>query len=151
MTGYLTEKSYVYSFGVVLVELLTGVKPGFRIAMASNESVSIIQHFLSSIENNSWRQILCFDVADESEMEEIEIVAELVKKCLSRSGINRPTMEQVLKELKSLKKVPDNLWAQENSEKTEHLLGDQSSTYVTAMIEPDAQTVVSFEIEDHRC
>ncbi|GAY44748.1 hypothetical protein CUMW_084210 [Citrus unshiu] len=77
-SGKLTEKSDVYSFGVLLAELLTGLKPGSGMALASNEGISMI---------------LNFQVADESEMEEIETVAELASKCLSLSGRRRPTNE----------------------------------------------------------
>ncbi|ESR56042.1 hypothetical protein CICLE_v10024273mg, partial [Citrus x clementina] len=99
ITGKLTEKSDLYSFGVVLAELLTGLKPVSGMALASNEGISMVQYFLYSIENNSLRQILNFQVADESEMEEIETVAELASKCLSLSGRRRPTMKQVSEEL----------------------------------------------------
>ncbi|XP_037491508.1 LOW QUALITY PROTEIN: wall-associated receptor kinase 2 [Jatropha curcas] len=80
MTGNLTEKSDVYSFGVVLVELLTGEKPNS--SARSGEKSNIIQYFLSSLENNELSRILCFDVASETEMEEIEVFAELAKQCV---------------------------------------------------------------------
>ncbi|XP_024035096.1 wall-associated receptor kinase 2 [Citrus clementina] len=154
MTGNLTEKSDVYSFGVVLVELLTGVKPGSHKTLASNEKISIIQYFLSSIEDYSLRQILSFEVADETEMEEMEIVAELASKCLRSSCLNRPTMRQVSEELDRIKKLHDNLWAQENSEETEHLLGDSSVSnrfqHATAEIaHPETHSVLSFDIENY--
>ncbi|KAH9699267.1 hypothetical protein KPL71_024285 [Citrus sinensis] len=105
MTGNLIEKSDVYSFGVVLVELLTGVKPGSHMTLASNENINIVHYFLSSIENNDLRQILTFRVADESEMEEVEIVAELASECLRSSGVKRPTMKRVSEELDRLKRL----------------------------------------------
>ncbi|KAH9699260.1 protein kinase domain-containing protein [Citrus sinensis] len=149
MTGNLTEKSDVYSFGVVLVELLTGVKPGSHMTLASNENINIVHYFLSSIENNNLRQILSFRVADESEMEEVEIVAELASECLRSSGVKRPTMKRVSEELDRLKRLHENLWAQENSEETEHLLGE-SSTHATAVIaQPNTQTFESFDIENY--
>lgn len=61
---------------------------------------------------------------DESEMEEMEIVAELASKCLSSSGTIRPTMKQVSEVLDRLKILHENLWAQENWEETEHLLSE---------------------------
>ncbi|GAY44751.1 hypothetical protein CUMW_084240 [Citrus unshiu] len=98
-TGILTKKSDVYSFGVVLVELLTGMNPSSYVALASNEKISMVPYFLDSIENNSLHQILNFQVADESEMEEIEVVAELASKCLGIRGTERPTMKEVSEEL----------------------------------------------------
>ncbi|KAH9727154.1 protein kinase domain-containing protein [Citrus sinensis] len=141
-TGILTKKIDVYSFGVVLVELLTGMNPDSYVALASNEKISMVPYFLDSIENNSLRQILNFQVADESEMEEIEIVAELASKCLRIRGTERPTMKEVSEELDRLRRLQENYWARKNNEESEHLLGE-SSTYATAVIaQPDTQTVV---------
>lgn len=148
MTGNLTEKSDVYSFGVVLVELLTGVKPGSHMTLASNEKINIVQYFLSSIENNSLRQILSFRVADESEME-VEIVAELASECLRSSGAKRPTMKQVSEELDRLKRLHKNLWTQVNSEETEHLLGESSAHATAVIAQPNTQTFESFDIENY--
>ena len=149
MTGILTKKSDVYSFGVVLVELLTGMNPDSYVALASNEKISMVPYFLDSIENNSFRQILNFQVADESEMEEIEVVAELASKCLRIRGTERPTMKEVSEELDRLRRLQENYWARKNNEESEHLLGE-SSTYATAVIaQPETQTVVSIDIENY--
>ncbi|KAH9783167.1 protein kinase domain-containing protein [Citrus sinensis] len=148
-TGILTKKSDVYSFGVVLVELLTGMNPNSYVALASNEKISMVPYFLDSIENNSFRQILNFQVADESEMEEIEVVAELASKCLRIRGTERPTMKEVSEELDRLRRLQENYWARKNNEESEHLLGE-SSTYATAVIaQPETQTVVSIDIENY--
>ncbi|XP_058003936.1 wall-associated receptor kinase 2-like [Hevea brasiliensis] len=146
MTGNLTEKSDVYSFGVVLVELLSGVKPNSNLVMRSEEKTNIIQEFLSSLENKNLSEILCFNVTDE-EMEEIGVFAELAKRCLSNSGVNRPTMKDVTEELGRLMKLHQSLWAQQNSKETENLLGDDSSSYLpieietTKMKQPDTYTL----------
>ncbi|KAL9431921.1 hypothetical protein AB3S75_027015 [Citrus x aurantiifolia] len=148
-TGKLTKKSDVYSFGVVLAELLTGKKPGSCMTLASNKKISMVPYFLNSIKNNGLRQILNFHVANESEMKEIEIVAELASKCLRTRGNERPTMKQVSEELDRLRRLHENFWAQKKTKETEHLLGE-SSSYATAVIaQPDAQTVVSIDIENY--
>ncbi|KAH9727156.1 Wall-associated receptor kinase 5 [Citrus sinensis] len=148
-TGKLTKKSDVYSFGVVLAELLTGKKPGSCMTLASNKKISMVPYFLNSIKNNGLRQILNFHVADESEMKEIEIVAELASKCLRIRGTERPTMKQVSEELDRLRRLHENFWAQKKNKETEHLLGE-SSSYATAVIaQPDARTVVSIDIENY--
>ncbi|GAY69244.1 hypothetical protein CUMW_270460 [Citrus unshiu] len=148
-TGKLTKKSDVYSFGVVLAELLTGKKPGSCMTLASNKKISMVPYFLNSIKNNGLRQILNFHVADESEMKEIEIVAELASKCLRIRGTERPTMKQVSEELDRLRRLHENFWAQKKNKETENLLGE-SSSYATAVIaQPDARTVVSIDIENY--
>ncbi|KAK9175360.1 hypothetical protein WN944_027366 [Citrus x changshan-huyou] len=107
MTGNLTEKSDVYSFGVVLVELLTGVKPGSRMTLASNEKINIVQYFLSSIENNSLRQILSFRVADENEMGEVENVAELAGKLMRRQNMYNKGRHTIFADMEELGVRPD--------------------------------------------
>ncbi|XP_071724795.1 wall-associated receptor kinase 3-like [Rutidosis leptorrhynchoides] len=131
MTGILTEKSDVYSFGVVLVEILTGEKPA-----GGNGSQNIIQHFFNAMKNGNLSQILGFELADDSEIEEVEVVAELANECLNRSGMNRPTMRGVTEELARIKRSHENLCGPFNGEETEHLLGESSN-------------IVSLDIEDY--
>ncbi|KAF2322350.1 hypothetical protein GH714_012621 [Hevea brasiliensis] len=127
----------------------TAVPKGLKtltLVMRSEEKTNIIQKFLSSLENKNLSEILCFNVTDE-EMEEIGVFAELAKRCLSNSGVNRPTMKDVTEELGRLMKLHQSLWAQQNSKETENLLGDDSSSYLpieietTKMKQPDTYTL----------
>ncbi|KDP42943.1 hypothetical protein JCGZ_23885 [Jatropha curcas] len=150
MTGNLTEKSDVYSFGVVLVELLTGEKPNS--SARSGEKSNIIQYFLSSLENNELSRILCFDVASETEMEEIEVFAELAKQCVRVSGMKRPTMKQVSEELGRLRKLHERSGDyHQNSEETEHLLGQSSYRSIdigTAKLnQQEVLSLTTFDVE----
>ncbi|KAJ8767883.1 hypothetical protein K2173_020823 [Erythroxylum novogranatense] len=127
LTGNLTAKSDVYSFGVILVELLTGKKPNF--VLSTEAQTSIINHFRSTRGNNELSQLLCFEVADETEMEEIEIFAEIAKECLHNSGIKRPTMKQVAEGLSRLTRLHENLQFQDNrEEETLRLLGEHEDS-----------------------
>ncbi|EEF38426.1 BRASSINOSTEROID INSENSITIVE 1-associated receptor kinase 1 precursor, putative [Ricinus communis] len=148
MTGKLTEKSDVYSFGVVLVEILTGEKPNSN--ARSGVKSNIIQYFLSSLESKNISGTLCFMV-NEDELEEIKVFSELAKRCLSSTGIKRPTMKEVAEELGRLRKLNESLWAQENSKETEHLLGDASYHCIhfqTANIsQPDTHIMRRFDID----
>ncbi|GLT67674.1 hypothetical protein SLA2020_399650 [Shorea laevis] len=150
MTGNLTAKSDVYSFGVVLVELLTGETP--TSSVRDGEKKNIIQYFILSVEDGRIAQVLNFEPADDGEMEEVEAVAKLVKRCLNGSGLRRPTMKEVAEELARLKKLSDNFWAQEENEEAEHLLGESSSyTYEflsTKMEQMETYTMhTTFDIE----
>ncbi|XP_004298131.1 PREDICTED: wall-associated receptor kinase 5-like [Fragaria vesca subsp. vesca] len=100
ITGQLTEKSDVYSFGVVLVEILTGEKP---IDYYRPESQRIItSHFLLSMESqNGLLQIHAPQVKEDNK-EQVTAVAELAKRCLKLSSAERPTMEEVAGELKTM-------------------------------------------------
>ncbi|KAJ0014402.1 hypothetical protein Pint_20152 [Pistacia integerrima] len=81
----------------------------------------LVYEFISN-ENNSLNQVLGFEVSDDdAEMEEIEEVAELAKRCLS-SSVKRPSMQEVAEELIRLKRLNYNFSAQQNNEETAKLL-----------------------------
>ena len=100
-TGQLTEKSDVYSFGVLLAELLTGKKP---ICMEGpEEEINLAGYFIICLEANSLFQILDPRVMRESTQEQLQTIAELVKKCLNWNGEDRPTMKEISVELEVLR------------------------------------------------
>ncbi|XP_062011444.1 putative wall-associated receptor kinase-like 16 [Rosa rugosa] len=105
VTGQLTDKSDVYIFGVVLVEILTGEKP---ISFNRPENQRIITcHFLLSMDQqNGLFQILAPPVKEQNK-EQVRAVAELAKQCLKLSSAERPTMEEVTRELKRLSLLSD--------------------------------------------
>ncbi|KAI3474224.1 hypothetical protein Pfo_029012 [Paulownia fortunei] len=118
-TSQLTEKSDVYSFGVVLAELLTGKKP---IDMErSQEQRNLTTYFIMSMKENRLFQILEPRVVREGSLEQLQAIAELVKRCLQLNGEDRPTMKEVAMELEGLRKFTSilglinlfmkNLWA----------------------------------------
>ncbi|KAB5561590.1 hypothetical protein DKX38_006547 [Salix brachista] len=149
MTGILTVQSDVYSFGVVLVELLTGEKPNS--ISSSGEKRNIIQHFISALGTENLFKILDFQAADEGEMDEIEVVAELAKACLNSMGENRPTIKQVSDELAKLHEHTQKSWTQQNSNETDYLLGETSQSPSKEADQPmtPSQTVISFQIENY--
>ncbi|KAL6188586.1 hypothetical protein ACLB2K_039978 [Fragaria x ananassa] len=98
--GPLTEKSDVYSFVVVLVEILTGEK---TIDYYRPESQRIItSHFLLSMESQNGLVQILAPQDKEDNKERVTAVAELAKRCLKLCSAERPTMEEVAGELKTM-------------------------------------------------
>ncbi|KAF5773711.1 putative protein kinase RLK-Pelle-WAK family [Helianthus annuus] len=88
-TGQLNEKSDVYSFGVILAELLTGKKPVLKNV---SEAMNLAKLFITALEEDRLFQILERRVVREGPLEQLEEIAQLVKRCLSLSGDKRPLM-----------------------------------------------------------
>ncbi|KAK2638671.1 hypothetical protein Ddye_026466 [Dipteronia dyeriana] len=104
-TSQLTEKSDVYSFEVVLVELMTTKKVlSFD---RSEEERSLVSHFLSSLKGGSLFEIL-------------------------ENGEERPTMKEVAMELEGLRRMNEHLWDnfEVNRGEIGHLLPETSNTCI---------------------
>ncbi|XP_031274598.1 wall-associated receptor kinase-like 22 isoform X2 [Pistacia vera] len=99
-SGQFTDKSDVYSFRVVLVELLTGQKP--TSSMRSKERGSLIAYFITCVEQNCLNNIIDAQVLSQGRKEEIVAVANLAKRCLNLNGKKRPTMKEVSMELEGI-------------------------------------------------
>ncbi|CAI9099594.1 OLC1v1036442C1 [Oldenlandia corymbosa var. corymbosa] len=101
-TSQLTEKSDVYSFGVVLAELITGKKP--LCMERSKEERNLVTYLIMCMKENRLFQILDPRVLREGSLEQLQQVAELVKRCVSLNGADRPIMKEVAMELEGLRK-----------------------------------------------
>ncbi|KAK2994120.1 hypothetical protein RJ640_003643 [Escallonia rubra] len=100
-SGQFSDKSDVYAFGVVLVELLTLRKVG-----SSNSSdEGLVIHFQSSMKQNFLLEILEEVVLCEAREEEILEVAKLAKRCLKRNPKKRPSMKEVAAGLYRLRRI----------------------------------------------
>ncbi|KAL8517233.1 hypothetical protein ACS0TY_015456 [Phlomoides rotata] len=108
-TSQLTEKSDVYSFGVVLAELLTGKRP---IDMErSQEERNLTTYFIMAMKENRLFQVLDPRVVREGSLDQLQAIAELIKRCVRLNGENRPTMKEVAMELEDLRKFNKHPWA----------------------------------------
>ncbi|KAL8526631.1 hypothetical protein ACS0TY_015725 [Phlomoides rotata] len=141
-TSLLTEKSDVYSFGVVLAELLTAKKP---IDMErSQEQRNLTVYFVMSMKENRLFQVLDPRVVREGSLEQIQAVAELIKRCLHLNGEDRPTMKEVTTELEGLRKFNKHPWANQPviEEESVGLINETSDLFAAPItISTDLYTV----------
>ncbi|PIN22241.1 Tyrosine kinase [Handroanthus impetiginosus] len=102
MTQKLTEKSDVYSFGVLLLELLTSRTPiekgkyivrEVKMAMDTTKAMYNLHGILDPI------------VASSPSPRSVEKFVDLALRCVHESGIDRPTMSDVVKEIENTMEV----------------------------------------------
>ncbi|KAI3894894.1 hypothetical protein MKX03_018173 [Papaver bracteatum] len=95
-----TDQSDVYSFGIVLLELLTGEMAVSKIRHEAEKSLAL--YFIKSLKENRLSEILDARVLNEGETDDVLGVAQLAKRCLKYVGKKRPTMKEVSHGLEGL-------------------------------------------------
>ncbi|KAG5553993.1 hypothetical protein RHGRI_011758 [Rhododendron griersonianum] len=125
-SGQLTEKSDVYSFGIVLAELMTGKEP---ICLEKSEAERYLAiYFIVSMKENRLSQILEPRVLREGTLEQLQSIAELVKRCLCLKSEERPAMREVVMELERLRKYRKDPWDvnQQSLEESDSLVSGEA-------------------------
>ncbi|KAF3488479.1 hypothetical protein F2Q69_00054927 [Brassica cretica] len=95
----LSEKSDVYSFGVVLLEVLTG-QPVILRSRATAENVHITDRVELLLSTGDIKDIVDPKLGERFDAGSAWKITEVAMACASRSSKNRPTMSQVVAELK---------------------------------------------------
>ncbi|KAI3750477.1 hypothetical protein L2E82_21115 [Cichorium intybus] len=127
-TSQLTDKSDVYSFGMVLAELITGRKP--ICAGKTNEEKNLATYFVKSMKENRLFQIVEPRLLREGTIEQLQTIAELVKRCFNLLGEDRPTMKEVAMELEGLRKFTTHPWVPQQTP-------EESTSLILEVEQPD--------------
>ncbi|OMO66472.1 hypothetical protein COLO4_30550 [Corchorus olitorius] len=97
INNWLNEKSDVYSFGVVLLEIVTR-RP---VVTKSFDEAIHISHWVSSLlANGEIKRIVDPSLGEDFEINSAWKIVELALACTSRNSSERPTMSEVVVELK---------------------------------------------------
>ena len=104
-TLVINEKYDVYTFGTVLLELLTG--QGARDLLLTHGSVRhLIEYLNNYLENNRFTEIadpiIVQDLSCTGKEHQLQACARLTLECLNESPVYRPTMVDVVKRLRQI-------------------------------------------------
>ncbi|CAJ2661142.1 unnamed protein product [Trifolium pratense] len=122
----LKEKSDVFSFGVVLLEIITG-QPAIT---KTEEKIHIIQLVSSMLLENGVKDIVDPRLKGEFDINYATKALDIAMACVARTSINRPTMTHVVMELKQC---------------FENKITDLPDSNYTPESLPDALNYVSFD------
>lgn len=100
-------KSDVYGFGVVLLEMLTGLR-----ALDTNRptgEINLVEWAVPYLENKrKLKKIMDPRLANKYPMEAAIQAAEITKKCLQSDPKNRPSMDNILETLEQVNAIQEN-------------------------------------------
>ncbi|KAJ3670935.1 hypothetical protein LUZ60_008361 [Juncus effusus] len=100
MTMQLTEKSDVYSFGVVLLEIITGQPAIIPGSGPDSGRTSIIHWVRQKLARGNIESVVDARMQGNYDINSVWKVADVALKCTAQSGTQRPTMPEVVMQLK---------------------------------------------------
>ncbi|XP_055961717.1 LRR receptor-like serine/threonine-protein kinase IOS1 [Mercurialis annua] len=96
LTNWLTEKSDVYGFGIVILEIITGK---CAIIQTRDENTHISQWVKLMLERGDMKNIVDPKLCGEFDVNSAWKVVELAMACVSETSAQRPSMSRVVTEL----------------------------------------------------
>ncbi|XP_074573996.1 receptor-like protein kinase At3g21340 [Curcuma longa] len=95
-TFQLSEKSDMYSFGVVLLELITGLPP----IISGTENVHLAQWVLQRLDKGKIEDVVDPRLEGEYDINSVWKCVDIALNCTTQTSQQRPTMTEVLMQLK---------------------------------------------------
>ncbi|RHN39182.1 putative transferase, protein kinase RLK-Pelle-LRR-I-1 family [Medicago truncatula] len=96
-TGNTNKKNDIYSFGIILFELITGKK---ALIKAPDETIHILQWVIPLIKGGDIQNIIDARLQGEFNINSAWKVVEVAMSCISQIAAERPDINQILVELK---------------------------------------------------
>ncbi|XP_010478344.1 PREDICTED: probable LRR receptor-like serine/threonine-protein kinase RFK1 [Camelina sativa] len=103
--GYLSFKADVYSFGVLVLEIVAGITNSNF--MAAGDSVCLLEWANECLESGHLMQVVDERLRPEVDKNEAETVIKVALVCTSASPTDRPIMSEVVAMLEGLYPVPE--------------------------------------------
>ncbi|KAJ4768531.1 Leucine-rich repeat protein kinase family protein [Rhynchospora pubera] len=100
MTYQLTEKSDVYSFGVVLLQIVTGQPAIIQGTGPESGVMTLIQWVRQRLARGNIESVVDARMQGDYDINSIWKAADVALKCTAQSGTQRPTMSEVVVQLK---------------------------------------------------
>ncbi|KAG6526608.1 hypothetical protein ZIOFF_016600 [Zingiber officinale] len=95
-TSQLSEKSDVYSYGVVLLELVTGLPP----IVPGTKNVHLVQWVLQRLDRGNIEDVVDPRLEGEYDINSVWKCADIALKCTTQRSQQRPNMTEVVMQLK---------------------------------------------------
>uniref|UniRef100_A0A1J3D7V8 non-specific serine/threonine protein kinase n=1 Tax=Noccaea caerulescens TaxID=107243 RepID=A0A1J3D7V8_NOCCA len=105
--GYLSFKADVYSFGVLVLEIVAGINNSSF--MAAQDSVCLLEWATECEESGHLMQVVDERLRPEVDKKEAEAVIKVALVCTSASPNDRPIMSEVVAMLEGLYPVPESI------------------------------------------
>uniref|UniRef100_A0A0D9Y1G2 Protein kinase domain-containing protein n=1 Tax=Leersia perrieri TaxID=77586 RepID=A0A0D9Y1G2_9ORYZ len=103
VSHHLTDKSDTYSFGVVLLEIMTRKKAFYNDNL--NEKKALSHIFPLMFHQQRLCDMLDYEIIEDKVMVVLQKLAELAMHCLNPRGADRPTMKEVAERLQILRRL----------------------------------------------
>ncbi|XP_021773288.1 wall-associated receptor kinase-like 22 [Chenopodium quinoa] len=139
-TQVVTDKCDVYSFGVLLLELLTRSNP-IRMLRGGRDLVDV---FVSAFQNNCVMNMIDRELLNQASRDEIKQAVRIALKCVAKKGAERPTMIEVVVQLRQIRDTCGGRGNNRVQGNLEHARGagnlDQQQGGESSQVQPQAQT-----------